>query len=511
MYTLAMSAPIQRALFEAAGQSYESAADAPLATRMRPRTLDEFVGQAHLIGPGRALRRAVEQDRVASIILWGPPGTGKTTLALLIARAAQAHFTAMSAVTEGVAEVRRVIDDARRRRQAGQRTILLVDEVHRWSKAQQDALLPHLESGLITLIGVTTENPYFDVIAPLRSRLRIFKLEPLTEENIRQVVQRALDDSDRGLGRSRVRLASDALEQLVALSAGDARVALNTLEAAADAMDGLTAVFGSPSPIRTERELQRQAGGARGRAQAHGAGTGATVALENGGEAGAEEISAEAIVEAAQRRQVRYDRGGDDHYQTASAFIKSLRGSDPDAAVLWLAKMLAAGEDPRFIARRLVIVASEDVGNADPQGLVVATAAADAVERIGMPESGLILAQATTYLASAPKSNASAQALWAAEEAVASGANLEVPLHLRNASFGGARGLGYGRGYRYLHDYPANSPERYAQRHLPNDFPARRLYEPTESGHEATIRRRLEQARRLREGLAPDPALGDAP
>ncbi len=436
----------------------------PLAVRMRPRSLDEFVGQEHLVGPGKALRRAIEQDRLGSLILWGPPGTGKTTLAWLIAGTTQAHFASLSAVTDGMADLRRVIDEAKRRRQGwaaervgrghgeappeagprrgtGQRTVLLVDEVHRWSKAQQDALLPCVEDGTVVLVGATTENPYFDIIAPLRSRLRIFHLEPLRDSDVRALLRRALSDPDRGLGDLGLTCDQAALEQIVALSGGDARMALNALEAAALAL-----------PPESQGV-----------------------------------ITPEVVAEAMQRRQVRYDRAGDDHYQTVSAFIKSLRGSDPDAAVFYLAKMLAAGEEPRFIARRMVILASEDVGNADPQGLLVATAAAEAVERIGLPEAGLNLAQAATYLATAPKSNRAAQALWRAQAAIEAGANTEVPLHLRNASFGGARSLGYGQGYKYAHDFQG---AHLAQRHLP-DGVDERFYQPGDQGYEQEIAARL--------------------
>jgi putative ATPase len=413
----------------------------PLAVRMRPRSLEEFAGQDHILGPGKALRRAIEQDRLGSIILWGPPGTGKTTIALLIARTTRAHFASLSAVTDGVADLRKVLEEAKKRRRAGQRTVLLVDEVHRWSKAQQDALLPHVENGTIILVGATTENPYFDVIAPLRSRLRIFKLEPLSDADVATLVQRAVEDPERGLGGADLTLLPEALQQIVALAAGDARVALNALEASAQA---------------------------------------------------AEVITVEVVAEATQRRQVRYDKSGDDHYQTASAFIKSLRGSDPDAAVFYLAKMLAAGEDPRFIARRMVILASEDIGNADPQALLVASAAFATVERIGLPEAGLTLAQAATYLAAAPKSNRAAEALWRAQAAIEGGANTEVPLHLRNASFAGAKGMGYAQGYRYAHDYDGAYVN---QRHLPDGVEGP-FYEPGEQGFEREIAARL-RVRRL--------------
>ncbi|HEX2173285.1 MAG TPA: replication-associated recombination protein A, partial [Dehalococcoidia bacterium] len=392
---------------------------APLAARMRPCSLDEFVGQTDLVGPGRALRRAIESGRLGSIVLWGPPGSGKTTLAGILVGLHGGRADYLSAVTAGVAELRKVIAAARSDRGRGRRTVLVVDEIHRWSKAQQDALLPSVEDGTILLIGLTSENPYFDIIAPLRSRLRIYRLEPLTAGDLHAILMRALTDPDRGLGRPEAELDPAAAEALVATSGGDARMMLNGLEAAAVL---------APDRIIDEATVR----------------------------------------EALQRRSVRYDRAGDDHYQTASAFIKSLRGCDPDAAIFYLAKMIDAGEEPRFIARRLVILASEDIGNADPPALVLAEAAARAVEHVGMPESGLILAQATTYLACAPKSNASARALWAAQAAIEAGANLEVPLHLRNASFGGAKGLGYGRGYEYIHDFPPDDPRRYQQRFLPD-------------------------------------------
>ncbi|HEV2122185.1 MAG TPA: replication-associated recombination protein A, partial [Chloroflexota bacterium] len=382
--------------------------------------------------------------------LWGPPGTGKTTLALLIAGSTQAHFASLSAVTDGVAELRKVIEEAKKRRRVGQRTVLLVDEVHRWSKAQQDALLPYVENGTVILVGATTENPYFDVIAPLRSRLRIFKLEPLTDDDLATVITRTIEDVERGLGAEHLTLHPDALKHIVSLAGGDTRIALNTLEASAQAAE-------APLPL----------------------GEGSRV------------ITPEIVAEAAQRRQVRYDKSGDDHYQTASAFIKSLRGSDPDAAVFYLAKMLAAGEDPRFIARRLVISASEDIGNADPQALLIASASFATVERIGMPEAGLTLAQAATYLATAPKSNRAADALWRAQAAIEAGANTEVPLHLRNASFSGAKGLGYGQGYKYAHDYQGAFA---VQRHLPDGVEGP-FYEPGDQGYEREIALRLTMRR----------------
>ncbi len=426
----------------------------PLAARMRPRSLDEYVGQWAILAPGQPLRRAAESGRTGSLVLWGPPGCGKTTLARLIARASESAVESISAVTEGVSELKQIIARARSREQP---TVLIVDEIHRWSKSQQAALLPHVEEGLVTLIGVTSENPYFDIIAPLRSRLRIFRLELLADEDVRTIVERALADEERGLGGLKLVVDEDALELLVQMAAGDARTALNALEAAALA-----------APPTAD---------------------------------GAYRVTREGVREAIQARQVRYDRQADDHYQTISAFIKSIRGSDPDAAVFWLAKMLVAGEDLRFIARRLVILASEDIGNADPHALLVAEAAARAVDFVGYPESDLILSQATLYLAMAPKSNAALKAIRAATAAIEGGANTEVPLHLRNASFAGARRLGYGVEYRYPHDYPVHWVE---QRYLPDGVTAR-FYEPTEQGHERRHRERLAERQGGREDREPNP------
>jgi putative ATPase len=420
----------------------------PLAARVRPRRLEEFVGQEHLLGPGRVLRRIVETGQLGSLILWGPPGVGKTTLASLLVSALGRTAHHLSAVTAGVADLRKLVETANRAPRGS--LVLALDEVHRWSKTQQDALLPAVEDGRLILIGLTTENPYFDLVPALRSRLRILRLEPLNPAQVRLIVERALTDAERGLGDLRLDIDPAALDLLVDASGGDARTALNGLEAAA------------------------ALAGAGGR------------------------VTAELVGEAIQRRALRYDRAGDDHYQTISAFIKSIRGSDPDAAVFWLAKMLAAGEDPRFIARRIVIAASEDIGNADPVGLMLATSAYEAVERVGMPEAGIILAHAVTYCASAPKSNAAYMALNKAKAAIEAGANLEVPLHLRNASFGGARALGYGQQYDYAHDFAENDPRRYRQRHLPEGV-AGPFYEPTTHGRERQIKERLDEIRRHRE------------
>jgi putative ATPase len=378
---------------------------APLAARMRPRSLDEFVGQRHILGAGRALRTRIESGELSSIVLWGPAGTGKTTLAHVIARVTDAHFDPMSAVAAGVADVRKAIAAAKERLgQHGRRTVLFLDEIHRFNKAQQDALLPAVENGWIVLVGATTENPSFEVNSPLMSRSLLFRLEALTDEDLVAILARALDDTKRGLGRLGVKAHPDALAHIADGSGGDARAALNALEAAA---------------------LMSTASG---------------------------EIDLNAAEEALQRRALPYDKGGDWHYDVISAFIKSMRGSDPDAAVYWLARMLDAGEDPRFIARRMVIFASEDVGNADPTALQVAVAAHHALEFVGLPEASLNLSQAVVYLALAPKSNASARAIWAASEDVEATGPLPVPPHVRDAHSAASRSLGAGRGYLYPHD-----------------------------------------------------------
>ena len=424
------------------------AREAPLAARMRPRTLDEMVGQEHIIGPGRLLRRAIEADRLfSSIILWGPPGTGKTTLAMIIANRTKSHFEAISAVLAGVADIRRIIADAKERRvMYGQRTILLVDEIHRFNKAQQDALLPHVEDGTITLIGATTENPYFEVIGPLVSRSRIFQLRPLAEEHLRTILQRALADEERGYGKRRVKVDEDALAHLVHVAGGDARNALNALELAVES-----------TPPDADGVIH---------------------------------IDLATAQDSIQRRALLYDKDGDAHYDTISAFIKSLRGSDPDAALYWLAKMVYAGEDPRFIVRRMIIFASEDVGLADPQALVVATAAARALEWVGLPEAQYALAEAALYLATAPKSN-STSAYWKALADVERDGIVEVPDHLKDSSRDG-RALGHGKGYKYPHDYPDHHVK---QQYLPDRLQGRRYYEPGELGYEREIAERLRRWR----------------
>ena len=418
--------------------------EAPLAARMRPETLDEVVGQAHLLGPGRFLRQAIEQDALTSVILYGPPGTGKTSIAHVIAQATRAHFETINAVTAGVADLRRTIQQARDRRTlSGTRTILFIDEIHRFNKAQQDALLPFVEDGTVTLIGATTENPFFEVTSTLVSRSRIFVLEPLTADDLVKILSRAVSDP-RGLGTDRVELSDDAARYIAGVANGDARTALNVLEAAA--------LAAPPAPEGVRR------------------------------------ISLAVAEEAGQRRALLYDGDGDAHYDMISAFIKSIRGSDPDAAVYWLARMLAAGEDPRYIARRVVVHAAEDVGLADPQALVVAVAAAHAVEFVGLPEARIPMTEAVIYLATAPKSNATITAISRAWHDVEHEETRPVPRHLRDASYPGAARLGHGRGYEYPHDHPGGFV---AQQYVPDNVKDRTYYEPTTSGYEAELRRRL--------------------
>jgi putative ATPase len=422
--------------------------EAPLAARMRPRTLDEIVGQEAIVGPGRLLRRAIEADRLfSSILLWGPPGAGKTTLARLIAQHTKAHFESISAVLAGVAELRRVISEAEERRKLHhRRTILFVDEVHRWNKAQQDALLPHVETGMVTLIGATTENPYFEVIRALVSRSRIFQLEPLGEEHQGILLDRALADTERGYGSRNVRIDEDARSHLIDVSGGDARNLLNALELAVES----------------------------------------TLPQEDG----LIHITLDIAQESIQQRALQYDKNGDAHYDTISAFIKSVRGSDPDAALYWLAKMLNAGEDPRFILRRLVVLAGEDIGLADPQGLVVAAAAVQAFEFIGMPEGIFPIAEATLYLATAPKSNSTMAYFKASQEITEHGAG-PVPIHLMDSSRD-AKGLGHGQGYQYPHSFAGHFiPQQY----LPSNLLGTVFYEPTDQGYEARIAERLARLR----------------
>jgi putative ATPase len=421
---------------------------------MRPRTLAEFVGQEHLVGERGPLRRSVARGHLSSLLLWGPPGTGKTSLARLLAAEIGAEFATMSAVMAGVADVRATIAEAQDRLNLhGTRTLLFLDEIHRFNKAQQDALLPHVEDGTVTLIGATTENPYFEVNAALLSRMRVWRLESLTDEEVGSVVRRALSDVERGLAgplgpAGGVALTDEAFQHLVSLAGGDARAALNVLE-------GATA-------LAEAEEIRDPDGHVSPR-------------LED-------------VEAAAQQRVLAYDRAGDGHYDTVSAFIKSLRGNDPDAALYWLAAMIAAGEDPKFIARRLIISASEDVGNADPRALSVAVAAGQALDWIGLPEAQYALAQATTYIATAPKSNRSGAAYWAAVSDVEANGALPVPLHLRNAAHRGMKQHGIGVGYRYSHDYEGADVD---QQYLPDAITARRYYLPTDQGYESTIAARM--------------------
>src|SRR6266511_2134304 len=428
---------------------------APLAARMRPRNLDEFVGQAHVLGPGSALRALIEADELRSVILWGPAGTGKTSLAQIVARATRSHFEELSATSAGVKDVRAVLEAARQRLGAsGRRTILFIDEIHRFNKAQQDALLPGVEDRTVVLIGATTENPFFALNTPLMSRSLLFRLEPLEPDELKTIVLRALTDRDRGLGGQGLSLDPDALDHLAQRADGDARHALNALEAAA-------LVVSSRAPEDSEERR----------------------------------ITLGDIEDALQRPRVTYDRAGDQHYDVASAFIKSIRGSDPDAAVHYLARMLEAGEDPRFIARRLVISASEDVGLADPQALPLAVAAFQALEFIGLPEARLNLAEATVYLALAPKSNSALKALEAAGQELRAERPGRVPGHLQSATFSGERALGIGVGYVYPHDHPGHwVPQRYLPEGLDGGY-----YRPSDQGHEPELAERW----RRRQGRLP--------
>jgi putative ATPase len=413
---------------------------APLAWRMRPRDLSEFVGQEHILGAGRLLRRAIETDRFMSLILYGPPGVGKTALAHLIAERSRAHFVSLNAVTAGVADIRRTTQEAAQERTGGgKRTILFIDEIHRFTRVQQDALLPDVERGNITLIGASTSNPFFAIIPALASRSQIFEFKPLKDEHIRALLLRALADKDRGLGNLTVTLAPEALDFIIARSNGDGRRALNALE--------IGALSTAPS------------------------------------EDGTVLYDLHTAEESIQKKALVYDE--DEHYDTISAFIKSMRGSDPDAALYWMAKMIVAGEDPLFIARRIVIAASEDVGNADPRALLVATAAYQAVERIGMPEGTLSLAQAAVYVAAAPKSNAAYLGIKAAMKDIEEGTLMPVPDHLKDSHYKGAARLGRGKGYKYPHDYPGHYT---AQDYLPQKL---EYYRPTEQGEEKRIKERL--------------------
>ncbi|AAR35443.1 replication-associated recombination protein A [Geobacter sulfurreducens] len=434
-------------LFDAPAAA-EALRNAPLAERMRPRTLDEYVGQEHLLGEGKLLRRLIESDTLTSLIFWGPPGSGKTTLARVIANATKSHFIFFSAILSGIKEIREIVKEAEEEKKyRGRNTILFVDEIHRFNKSQQDAFLPYVERGTFTIIGATTENPSFEVVAPLLSRCKVLVLNPLSQENVEQILRSALADPERGLGASGLAADDDALAFMAEQSGGDGRVALNTLETAARL-------------------------------------------VKNG------RIDLESVREAIQKKPLLYDKGGEEHYNVISAFIKSMRGSDPDGALYWLARMIEAGEDPLFILRRMVILASEDIGNADPRALQVAVAALQGFQLVGMPEGRIIIAQAATYLATAPKSNASYAGIDAALAEVRKSGALPVPLHIRNAPTRLMKDLGYHKGYKYAHDYEAGyTPQNY----LPERLEGKRFYAPRGHGYEKTIKERMDYIRTLKE------------
>ena len=420
----------------------------PLADRMRPRTLDEYVGQEHLVAPGKPLRAQIERDDLGSLIFWGPPGTGKTTLAQIIARLTKAEFVEFSAVLTGIKEIKAVMADAERARQYGTRTIVFIDEIHRFNKAQQDAFLPHVEKGNIRLIGATTENPSFEIISALLSRSRVYVLKPLSEEQVVALMKRALQDKERGLGAMKLQASDEILAKIAAYSSGDARSAYNVLEVAAS----LAAGSGN-------------------------------------------EITGEIVQDALQKRVLRYDKAGEEHYNLISALHKSVRNSDPDASLYWLARMLEAGEDPLYVARRVVRMAVEDIGLAEPNALALCLAARDAVDFLGMPEGNLALAQAVVYLSVAPKSNALYTAYGAVQEDVERTAAESVPLHLRNAPTGLMKGLGYGQGYQYAHDLQGKIADMQC---LPDNLKDRMYYHPTDQGVEKRIRERMEENRKKR-------------
>ncbi len=422
--------------------------EAPLSLRLRPSTLDEFVGQEKIVGKGTILRRAIEEDKLPSLIFWGPPGCGKTTLAQIIAQTTQADFYGLSAVTSTVSDIRKVIEEAKEKKRAyGRKTILLIDEIHRFNKAQQDVLLPALEEGTIVMIGVTTENPLFEVIPSLVSRLRIFQFEPLSDEEIKLILKRALMDKEKGLGNFKVNFDEKAFKHIISVSSGDVRSALNAIE--------LAVLTTSPD------------------------------------KKGIRYVTLEIAEEAIQKKALVYDKEA--HYDVISAFIKSMRGSDPDAALYWLARMIYAGEDSKFIARRMVIFASEDIGNADPQALVVAVAAVQAVEFVGLPECRLNLAQAAIYLASAPKSNSVVRGIDQALSDVEKERAFEVPKHIRGSNYPGAKKLGFGKDYKYPHNHPGHYVE---QDYLPPELKDKTYYMPSDSGYEMEIGKRFKDLKK---------------
>src|SRR5690554_342216 len=433
-------------LFSAADENLRQK-EASLAARMRPEKLEEFFGQEEIIGPGKLLRRSIQADRLSSMILFGPAGTGKTTLALLVAKYTKAHFEKVNAVTSGVAEVRRLIKEAKERRTFHrQKTVVFIDEIHRFNKGQQDALLPAVEDGTILLIGATTENPYYEVNSPLLSRSRIFRLKPLDQGDMKGIIERALKDKEKGLGEYQVDISSEAVDHLINVADGDARTALNGLEVAV---------------LSTEPAAD-----------------------------GVRRITPEIIEESVQERIIRYDKTGEGHYHTISAFIKSIRGSDPDAAVHYLAKMLSAGEDPRFIARRMIVHAAEDIGMADSKALMIAVSAAQALEMVGLPEARIPLAEVAIYLATAPKSNSVCKAIDGAMQDIQRLEQGSIPLHLCDASHPGSTKLGYGKGYKYPHDYPGHYVD---QQYLPAELEGKRYYLPEELGYEKEVKKRMEE------------------
>jgi putative ATPase len=438
---------------------------------MRPRTLDEFVGQEHIIAPGKPLRAQLERDDISSLIFWGPPGTGKTTLAQIIARMTRAEFIEFSAVLSGIKEIKQVMAEAERARQYGTRTIVFVDEIHRFNKAQQDAFLPHVEKGNIRLIGATTENPSFEIISALLSRSRVYVLKPLTEEQIVTLLRRALTNTERGLGEMKLSASDEALQQIAAYSSGDARSAYNALEVSAALAESK-----SQNPHPAQKAGKGGAPSDRGN-----------------------EITMEIVREALQKRVLLYDKAGEEHYNLISALHKSVRNSDPDASLYWLGRMLEAGEDPLYIARRIVRMAVEDIGLADPNALALCMAARDAVDFIGMPEGNLALAQAAVYLALAPKSNALYAAYGEVQQDVERTAAERVPLHLRNAPTGLMKNLGYGSGYQYAHELEDKVADMQC---LPDNLKDRRYYHPTEEGVEKRIRQRLEEIRQKKSRLS---------
>ncbi|MCC6239322.1 MAG: replication-associated recombination protein A [Phycisphaerales bacterium] len=460
---------------------------APLAVRMRPTTLEEFSGQEHFLGPGKLLRRMLEADRLTSVIFYGPPGTGKTTLAELVAGYTRSHFQQLNAASVGVKEVRAVLDAARQRLEdQNQRTVLFLDEIHRFNRAQQDILLPDVESGQILLVGATTENPFFSINSPLISRSQIFQFMPLTGQQIKNLVMRAIGDEARGFGRLKIKIEDDALEHWATTSDGDARRALGALEVAVLSSASVGQTDATKTPTRSDGDAQ-------------------PMARSNTGTDQAIHIDLDVAEQSIQRKAIVYDGTGDEHYDAASALIKSMRGSDPDAAVYWVARMLEAGEDPRFIARRIAILASEDIGNADPRAIMVASACYDIVERIGMPEAQLTLGQAAIYMATAPKSNASALAIWAAMSDVRQGRSVPVPVHLRDSHYKGAKRLGHGADYKYAHDYEEGYVE---QDYLGVD---KTYYQPTARGYEGQISQRLQELRLRRKNSSSASKTGNPP